>query len=88
MKYHPQTRRLFTDDGRLIKRLQCSRNPSWKAMGPGDRPEARRCALCNLDVLDTAKFSDAELLAIVEAQPSTCLAISANQDNITLTTSA
>ncbi len=85
MKYNPHTHRLFTDDGRLIKRLHCPFRLDWSKLGPTDDPAARRCDICQHAVTDTAQRSEDKLLALMAGNPRACLQVDLSQDNLTLT---
>ena len=85
MKFNPHTHRLFTDDGRLIKRLHCPFRLDWSKLGPTDDPAARRCDICQHAVTDTALRSEDELLALMAGNPRACLKVDLSQDNLTLT---
>ena len=85
MKFNPHTNRLFTDDGRLIKRLHCPFRLDWSKLGPTDDPTARRCDICQHAVTDTAYRSEEELLALMTENPKACLKVDLYQDNLTLT---
>ena len=60
MKFNPHTNHLFTDDGRLIKRLHCPFRLDWNKLGPTDDPGARNCDICQHAVTDTAQFEGLE----------------------------
>jgi len=85
MKFNPHTNRLFTDDGRLIKRLHCPFRLDWSKLGPTDDPAARRCDICQHAVTDTAHRTEAELLALMAENPHACLKVDLYQDNLTIT---
>lgn len=82
MRFDPATRTLWTDDGQLIKRLSCHR-----PLLPGQlRPEPGtghwHCDACRHPVLDTARFTEAQLQARVAADPGTCLLVRRGQPNL------
>ena len=85
MKFNPLTKRLFTNDGRLIKQLHCPFRLDWRKLEPTDDPTARRCGICQHSVTDTAHRSEAELLALMKKDPKACLKVDLHQDNLTLT---
>ena len=85
MKFNPHTNRLFTDDGRLLKRLHCPFRLDWNKLGPTDDPGARSCHICQHAVTDTAQRTEDELLALMSANPKACLKVDLSQDNLTLT---
>lgn len=85
MRFNPHTNRLFTDDGRLIKRLHCPFRLDWSKLGPTDDPASRRCGICQHAVTDTAHRTEAELLALMAENPQACLKVDLYQDNLSLT---
>ncbi len=85
MKFNPHTQRLFTDDGRLIKRLHCPFRLDWRKLGPADDPAERRCEICQHAVTDTALRTEEELLVLMAGNRHACLKVDLNQDNLTLT---
>jgi hypothetical protein len=85
MKFNPVSQSLFTDEGRLIKRLHCPFKLDWSKLRPTDDPAGRSCSVCQHAVTDTAQRTEAELLALLAANPEACLKVDLNQDNLTLT---
>jgi len=83
MMFNPQTLELFTDSGKLIKKLNCPFSMDWRDMEMAeDNDRARMCDRCTTPILDTAKYKDSELLKILVDKPNTCLKVDLNQDNI------
>lgn len=85
MKFNPHTNHLFTDDGRLIKRLHCPFRLGWNKLVPTDDPGARSCDICQHAVTDTAQRTEDELLALMAVNPKACLKVDLSQDHLTLT---
>lgn len=85
MKFNPHTNKLFTDDGRLIKKLHCPFRLDWNKLGPSDDPAARRCDICQHAVTDTARLTEDDLLTLMKDNPKACLKVDLYQDNLTLT---
>ncbi|MBE2283545.1 MAG: hypothetical protein IAE77_08780 [Prosthecobacter sp.] len=85
MKFNPHTHRLFTDDGRLIKRLACAFQVDWSKLEATEDLAARRCDRCQHAVTDTALRTEAELLALMAENPQACLKVNLSQENLTLT---
>ena len=84
MKFDPSTKELFTDTGALIKVLHCPLRKRWKQLDEASSGPHRTCSECEREVLDTAAMSETEVLSAVRADPSTCLCVSACQDNLTI----
>ena len=89
MQFDPSTSTLFTDAGERIKTLHCPRKMQWTQLEAArDHTPHRHCRACDHVVLETAVLSDADLLAIVRADPSTCLQVRSDQPNLTLVSRA
>jgi hypothetical protein len=84
MKFDPNTKELFTDEGELIKVLYCPLRMRWEQLDVRPGTPHRQCSECNHSVLDTATYSDAQVLLAVRSDPSTCLCVRASQSNVTL----
>jgi hypothetical protein len=84
MRFSPRTKELFTDAGELVKVLDCPLKMRWEQLGASEASSHHICGECEQSVLDTAVLSDAEVLAAVRADPSTCLCVRASQENLTL----
>lgn len=84
MKFDPKTKALYTDTCDFVKILHCPLEKRWEQLGTRPASAHRTCAECDKAVLDTAVLTDAEILAAVRVDPTTCLFVSARQVNITL----
>jgi len=84
MKFDRNTKELFTDEGELIKVLQCPLQMRWEQLDARAGTPHRQCSECNHTVLDTEAYSDAQVLLAVRSDPSTCLCVRASQSNVTL----
>ena len=84
MKLNPTTKELFTEDGQLIKVLHCPLRIRWEQLQVQTGSAHRNCMNCEHQVLHTAAMSDANVLAAVQTDPTTCLYISADQENLTV----
>lgn len=83
MKYDANEGTLYTDDGRLIKELNCPLDKAWenlKKIDPNDM--IRRCDYCRKNVLDISSLSDDAALELIEKDPYTCIFISSDAKNI------
>ncbi|WP_395742172.1 hypothetical protein [Prosthecobacter sp.] len=85
MKFNPHTQELFTEEGRLLKRLHCPFRLDWSKLGPTDDPADRRCGICQHTVTDTAQRTEAEVVALLQGNPQACLQVDLSQKNLTLT---
>jgi hypothetical protein len=52
MKFNPRTQRLFTNEGRLIKRMHCPLRIDWAKLEMTSDPASRRCGICQHKVSD------------------------------------
>ena len=85
MKFNPLTKQLFTEDGRLIKRMHCPFRLDWRKLQLTEDVGARRCGICQHEVTDTALRTEEELLALLAEHPEACLKVDLNQPNLTIT---
>ena len=83
MKFNPRTKEIFTDNGHLIKRLDCPYKIKWENLiAEKGNPKIKLCLNCNHPIIDTANFNDYELLGLIEQKPNTCLKVDLNQNNL------
>lgn len=81
MKFDPIHNALYTDDGRLIKRLHCPKSLAWDELREG-RPFQRFCAICEVNVIDTAQETEESMLDRMKKEPNSCLKLDIHQPNI------
>lgn len=86
MKFNPVSKRLYTNDCRLIKKLECRFPVRWEEMLQTDNPVVRWCDICGDTVTDTASFSDEEVVDMVRRDSNACFKVSFDQANITVFT--
>ena len=84
VRFDPSTKALFTDSGELVKILRCPLQMRWEQLSVNTGSPHRVCSECAHSVLDTAEMSDAEVLAAVQMDLTTCLRVRASQANVTL----
>jgi hypothetical protein len=82
VKFNPITKRLYTDEGVLIKQLHCPYRMTWGALAPTNVAFVRRCGKCERTIVDTAGMADETVLSILRRDPSACLKVSFDQDNL------
>ena len=82
MKLNPITQRLYTDEGELIKQLHCPYRMAWGDLDTTEERAVRRCGNCQRTITDTEGMPDDAVTEIVRRDPSTCLKVSLNQDNV------
>ena len=87
MKFNPITKKLFSDDGQLIKKVNCPYKMQWDDLSPIDNEiNIKRCSICDHNIIDTANLNDVQLLNLVRENPKTCFKINFNQQNLKITT--
>jgi hypothetical protein len=79
MKYKIETKELYTDNGLLVKKMQCPKVVYWDNMMPGKNDIERICSHCNKSVLNVDFFSDDEILFLLNKRPETCIKIYAKK---------
>ena len=82
MIYTPATKQLFTDDGTLIKKLSCPRSVKWADLPTIEGSAFRNCSICQKFIFDTENFTDRQIVDLVRGNPTVCLKIDPQQDNI------
>jgi hypothetical protein len=81
MKFNPNTRQLFTNEGVLIKRLHCPRGVKWRELRHSDSIQ-KYCYFCEKNIIDIQNFDDEAVLAIAMQDTSVCLKLDLNDSNI------
>lgn len=81
MKYDPINESIYTDNDVFIKKLSCPYKILWDDLEKVDS-EKRKCSVCNHNIVDTERFTDNEVLAMVQQNPATCLKV--NLDKVTI----
>lgn len=84
MKYNPLTNELFTDDGRLLKKLHCPFVQQWEAMTEAI-PAYKICDRCSKAVHDTALLNEDKVQQLINNNAHACFKVDLNQDNLTIT---
>ena len=84
MKFDPQTKRLYTDDLQLIKRLNCPLHKKWEDLQETKDIFVRCCDACKHPVIDTAYYTDDALKQLVTSHPQTCVKVDLDQMNLAI----
>lgn len=82
MRFNPLTRNLYTDGGRLIKKLQCPHGRRWEEQLQTGQTLVKYCDICDRNISDTSDLSDEDVLRLVSHDPDICLRVSIGQSNI------
>lgn len=85
MKYNPITKEVFSDEGQLIKKLDCPFRVKWEDLND-HHSTFRKCLNCDRSILDTKYLSEEELIETMNKDPNTCLKLDFNQDNVKIIT--
>ncbi len=83
LKFNPVTNQLFTDDGQLIKKLQCPYRIDWDSLEE-DLGNAgnRKCSQCNHNIIDASNYPQEALVKMLGEAPNTCLKITLIDPNL------
>jgi hypothetical protein len=85
MKFNPIKNELFAENGQLIKKLGCPFTIVWDKLELNNENSfAKKCSQCSHSIIDTAFYTEKDLLKIFEENPKTCLKININQENLTI----
>ena len=82
MKYNPTTKKLFTDENVLIKELHCPYKIHWNELESTEGSGIRSCNICDKSITDTALLTDEDVLKLARKDPTVCLKVDLNQENI------
>ncbi len=82
MKFNPQTRQLFTDDGLLIKEMHCPyQRDQIKLTLKGLK--TLNCSVCDHTLLLAHGYTEQELVQHLQNEPKTCLLVDLSQIPLT-----
>ena len=81
MKFNPIKKEIYSDNGQLIKKLNCPYKIKWENLELTNTG-ARRCENCDHMILDTELLNENEIIKLVKDNPYTCLKIGLNQQNV------
>lgn len=83
MIYNRNTRELRTNDGELLKKLDCPLHKKWDdlVMIVGDG-RTRHCGSCRKSVVNLADKSDDEVVALLRVSPKSCVYLASNAANV------
>jgi hypothetical protein len=85
MRFDQESRILWTDGGRFLKRVVCPLEKRWSELKPVDGDERRRiCGSCAKQVINLEGVSDAEAEQLMEDDGDTCVMIPFGAANITI----
>jgi hypothetical protein len=76
MIYNVKTKELYTDNGVLLKKMDCPIHANWENMVPGSNELEKICLHCNKTVLNTDYLLDEEVLFLLK-KGDRCLKVNA-----------
>lgn len=83
MKFNPITNKLYTDDNKFIKKMYCPYSSlKWSDLVHIDGSMDGFCNICESNVIETKKLKDDTVWQLLQDEPSTCLKIDFNQENM------
>ena len=82
MLFKPETKELFSDNGLFIKKIYCQLNKKRSDLKVIDGSRNKLCTSCQNEIIETADYTDDQLIEIVSIYPNSCFMISPDQDNI------
>jgi hypothetical protein len=82
MKFNPIKRILYTDNGEVIKKLNCPYKVSFSAPVPHTSLSGQTCDICNGTIVDTSTYADDDLLSIIRSNINVCFKIDPYQPNV------
>lgn len=85
MKFDPISKKVYTDQGKFLKKLHCPYQMTWDQLKEIDTKD-RFCGICKSRVVDSNDYSDQELFDIIQKNEETCLKIDLNQKNLRVIT--
>ena len=85
MKFNPLTKEIYTDKGEFVKTMNCPYKMSWDNLET-TIINMRKCANCDHLIVDTEVLTDDELFKMVRQNPTICLKIDLNQQNVKIVT--
>lgn len=101
MKYieDSEARKLFSNDGKLLKKLSCPLNKNWDELHSIEGIEVdslfrsltrsnelkRHCWSCNKNVVNISSFNDDQVIALLEVNPELCIYASKKSKHIEFT---
>lgn len=83
MNFNIRTKEIFTNKGILIKKLDCKLKITQKDLTESkNKAIIGNCSYCEKGIYKTEKLSDEELINMVKVNPSICLLVNLEQENI------
>ncbi|TXD53595.1 MULTISPECIES: hypothetical protein [unclassified Polaribacter] len=82
MKINLKTKSIYTDNGELIKKLNCKHNITENDLKEENKAIIGNCIHCLKGVYKTENLTDEKLKNLVKKNPSICFYIKRNQANV------
>ena len=80
MKFNPLSGKLWTDDGKFLKKLSCPMNASNHDLV--NKQNITICNFCKEDIVNISDLSDDKLRTLFEKFPNQCVSISIDSSNL------
>ena len=80
MKFNPISGHLWTNDGRLLKKLNCPIGATSKDIIHNE--SAAKCKLCHRSIIDVYHMDDKSVAALFDANPDQCIKLSLDAPNM------
>ena len=75
MKYNNVTKELYTDNGILLKKMECPQIIDWDNLEKGKNDLEKFCNYCKKSVLNTDYLNDEEVLMVIRHDRDKCLKV-------------
>ncbi len=84
MDYYKKSKKLFSKEGQLIKKLYCPVQETDRKITLATDHINYHCSICHKTIIETKFKSEKELINLLQDNPNTCLKISNRQSNINI----
>lgn len=82
MIFRLKTRELFTNDGRLVKKMFCPLAAEWDELAGDGSDPSRMCQSCKKKVYDTDLISEEALFKMAQEDKNLCVKVDIDSENI------
>jgi len=80
--FNPIKKQLLTEDGKLLKKLNCPFSINWEDLKKTKPQENRECHLCSKQIVNSSSVTTEELMTKIKLNPDICLKVDLEQNNI------
>lgn len=75
MILHTSSQKLFTNDGRFIKKMHCPRSRELSQLLSFEASGAISCSGCGKVIHDTTKMDEEMVIKLITVEPGSCLLV-------------